>query len=847
MTHVERVPARPARYAEWPNWADERLIERFRALGLERPWIHQAQAAQLLRQGRNVVQSTGTASGKSLGYLLPVLTDLLDGASDAPGARAPRRATALYLAPTKALAADQARRIRELRLPIAPAACLDGDTTPEERRWIRDQGVFALSNPDMVHYALLPDHRRWSPFLRRLRYVVIDECHAYRGVLGSHVAAVLRRLRRVCAHYGANPVFALASATTAEPQAAAERLIGLPVDAVVDDGSPHGEVLFALWEPPLTERRGEAGAPVRRSAIAESAGLLADLVRDEVRTVAFVRSRRGAELVSLIARQQLDSVDDAEGTWRDMTGLVESDDSVEHGGVEHGGVEHSGVQSDGAEHVGADAGGLRAESDRPPGVDELEHQGSVLINEPTEATGTESLLGADAESGVAARVPLATRIAAYRSGYLREDRRALEADLLSGRLLGVAATNALELGVDLSGLDAVLLTGYPGTRSSVWQQAGRAGRSGRDALAVLVARDDPLDTYLVHHPEALFGKAVESTVLNPGNPYVLWSHLCAAAAEIPLTVADLDLFGPTAEALTAELSRTGWLRARQGGWFWTRPERAADLTDLRGSGGTPVRIVEAATGRLLGQVDAAAAHSTVHEGAVYLHQGDTYVVESLDLDGAIAVVNAKDPGYTTHARDTSLLRITGEERTEPWGDHVQLSFGAVEVTNQVVGYLRRDAATGSVLGEEPLDLPVRKLATKSVWWTMSPTALADAGLAAPDIPGAAHAAEHAAIGLLPLFAQCDRWDIGGLSTACHPDTGLPTVFVHDGLPGGGGFAERGFQQARTWLSATRDAIAACECPVGCPSCVQSPKCGNGNQPLDKAGAIRLLGVLLDGQ
>ncbi len=837
MTHVERVPARPARYAEWPSWADERVIDRFRALGIERPWIHQAEAAQLLRQGRNVVQATGTASGKSLGYLLPVLTDLLDGVSDAPGARGPRRATALYLAPTKALAADQARRIRELRLPIAPAACLDGDTTPEERRWIRDQGVFALSNPDMVHYALLPDHRRWSPFLRRLRYVVIDECHAYRGVLGSHVAAVLRRLRRVCAHYGANPVFALASATTAEPQAAAERLIGLPVDAVVDDGSPHGEVLFALWEPPLTDRRGERGAPVRRSAIAESAGLLADLVRDEVRTVAFVRSRRGAELVSLIARQQLGRADGS--IWPSEAVPVPNAD------------------------LGAD--GLGSEGTDSPPVDSSERQGPVLVDQLSDGQAAAASLGAgarrrstdaetavpsletDAEARSAERAPLASRIAAYRSGYLREDRRALEADLLSGRLLGVAATNALELGVDLSGLDAVLLTGYPGTRSSVWQQAGRAGRSGRDALAIMVARDDPLDTYLVHHPEALFGKAVESTVLNPGNPYVLWSHLCAAAAELPLTNADLDLFGPTTEALAAELSRTGWLRAREGGWFWTRPERAADLTDLRGSGGTPVRIVEAATGRLLGQVDAAAAHSTVHEGAVYLHQGDTYVVESLDLDGAIAVVNAKDPGYTTHARDTSLLRITGQERTELWSDHVRLSFGAVEVTNQVVGYLRRDAATGAVLGEEPLELPARRLATKAVWWTMSPAALADAELAAPDIPGAAHAAEHAAIGLLPLFAQCDRWDIGGLSTACHSDTGLPTVFVHDGLPGGGGFAERGFRQARAWLGATRDAIAACECPAGCPSCVQSPKCGNGNQPLDKNGAIRLLGVLLDGR
>jgi DEAD/DEAH box helicase domain-containing protein len=745
VTHVERVPARAARHAEWPVWADPRVVGAFQEVGAERPWTHQAEAAQAIRDGNHVVLATGTASGKSLAFLLPLLGDLLGSMS---GSR--RGATALYLAPTKALAADQARRIRELRLPMPPAVCLDGDTPAEERQWIRDHGALAFSNPDLLHYSLLPDHRRWAPFLRRLRYVVVDECHAYRGVLGSHVAAVLRRLRRVCAHYGAEPVFALASATTAEPEITASRLTGLPVEAISDDGSPHGELLFALWEPPLTERRGEGGAPVRRSAVAESAALLGDLVQDEVRTVAFVRSRRGAELVSLIAREQLGEAD--------------------------------------------------------PDVP--------------------------------------SRIAAYRAGYLREDRRAIEADLVSGRLLGVAATNALELGIDLAGLDAVLLAGYPGTRGSVWQQAGRAGRAGGEALAVLVARDDPLDTYLVHHPEALFGKSVERTVLNPDNPYILWSHLCAAAAEFPLTADDLDLFGPTAPTLAAELGRSGWLRQRAGGWYWTRPERAADLADLRGTGGTPVRIVESATGRLLGQVDAAAAHSTVHEGAVYLHQGVTHVVESLDLETSVAVVHAKEPGYTTHARETSLLRVVHPERTESWSPRAGLSFGAVEVTNQVVGYLRRDITTGAVLDENPLDLPSRTLATKAVWWTMAPSALLEADLAASDIPGAAHAAEHAAIGLLPLFAQCDRWDIGGLSTAEHPDTGLPTVFVHDGLPGGGGFAERGYEQARAWLAATRDAIRACECPAGCPSCVQSPKCGNGNQPLDKSGAIRLLGVLL---
>jgi len=437
------------------------------------------------------------------------------------------------------------------------------------------------------------------------------------------------------------------------------------------------------------------------------------------------------------------------------------------------------------------------------------------------------------------------QVAAYRAGYLREERRALEAALQSGRLTAVAATNALELGVDIAGLDAVLMAGYPGTRASLWQQAGRAGRSGQEALAMLIARDDPLDTYLVHHPEALFGKPVEATVFDPGNPYVLWSHLCAAAAELPLRDRDLELFGPGAPALAAELGKSGWLRRRADGWFWTRPERAADLSDLRGMGGEPIRIIEADTGRLLGMADAAAAAGTLHPGAVYLHQGESYLVRELDLDTAIALVEAKDPGYATYAREVAEVRIVQEERVEDWNSHCKVAYGSVAVTGQVVGYLKRDSRTGQVLGEEPLDLPEHTLTTKAVWWTVTPAGLEKALLGAPDVPGAAHAAEHASIGLLPLFADCDRWDLGGLSAAEHPDTGLATVFVHDGLPGGAGFAERGFAKARDWLTATRDAIKACECRTGCPSCVQSPKCGNGNEPLDKTGAIRLLEVLLE--
>ena len=747
LTHVEHVPARPGVTTPWPQWADPAVVAAFTRLGVAAPWRHQVEAADAAWHGESVVLSTGTASGKSLAYLLPTLTAVRDGLAAPDG----RGATALYLAPTKALAADQLRSVGALGLGGVRAASYDGDTPTEEREWVRAHAAYVLSNPDMLHRSLLPGHARWARFLRTLRFVVVDECHTYRGVFGSHVAAVLRRLSRVAAHYGADPVFVLASATVSDPAVSAARLVGRPVTAVTDDASPRAAATFALWEPPLTERVGERGAPVRRSAVAETADLLADLVVEGRRTLAFVRSRRGAETVAQLAR----------------------------------------------EHV---------------------------------AEGDPSL---------------SDRVAAYRAGYLPEERRELEARLVDGRLTGVATTSALELGIDVSGLDAVLLAGWPGTRASMWQQAGRAGRQQQEALAVLVARDDPLDTYLVHHPEALFGRPVEATVLDPDNPYVLGPHLCAAAAEIPLTDDDLPLFGPAALPLLADLVARGLLRRRPTGWFWTSPERASDLADLRGIGGSPVRVVEAGTGRLLGTVDPGSADRTVHPGAVYVHQGVTFLVEELDLDAAVALATPAEPDFSTYARDVTDLRVLAMERSVAWGP-ATLSFGEVEVTAQVVSFLRRRLGTGEVLGEEPLDLPARTLRTRAVWWTLPPEEVAAAGLDPADLPGAAHAAEHASIGLLPLFATCDRWDIGGVSTALHPDTGLPSVFVYDGHPGGAGFAERGYEDAAEWLLATREAIASCGCESGCPSCVQSPKCGNGNDPLDKAGAVSLLDRLLAG-
>jgi len=735
---VERLPARSGKTVPWPDWVPDELRVALAQRGVTAPWRHQVEAADLAYHGQHVVIATSTASGKSLAYQLPVLSTLLTDP----------RACALYLSPTKALAADQLRAISGYALSGVLPASYDGDTSSEERQWIRQHARLLFTNPDMLHHGILPRHQSFARVLRRLRYVVVDECHTYRGVFGSHVAHVLRRLRRVAAKYGSHPVFILASATTSDPAASAARLTGLDVVAITEDTSPRAGVTFALWEPPLTDMQGEHGALIRRSALRESADLLADLVTCGVRSLVFVRSRRGAELVAAMARQVLGEV-------------------------------------------------------APELVD---------------------------------------RVAAYRGGYLPEERRALERAFISGELLGLASTNALELGVDIAGLDAVVLSGYPGTLASLWQQAGRAGRAGREALAVLVARDDPLDTYLVHHPAAIFSRPVEATVLDPGNPYVLAPQLCRAAAELPLTEEDLPLFGgEAARAVLDALVANGSLRRRPTGWYWT--SRGRPEVDLRGDGGEPVAVVEADTGRLLGTVDAASAHFQVHPGAVYLHQATSYVVDALDLDDGVALVHAEEPDWTTSARDITDLEVVAVRESLPAGP-VTLHLGVVDVTSQVVGYQRRRLMTGEIIDERPLDLPPRQLRTVAVWYTVDPEALTAAGVEAADTPGALHAAEHAAIGLLPLVATCDRWDIGGLSTALHPDTGAPTVFVYDGHPGGAGFAERGYAAVTTWLTATRDAIVDCGCQDGCPSCVQSPKCGNGNDPLSKSGAVRVLEVVL---
>ena len=555
LVHLTHIPGQAGRTTSWPETIRSEVAAAFAARGIAAPWTHQAEAAGLARAGRSVIIATRAASGKSAGYLAAALSEILDGG------------TVLYVAPTKALAADQLKAVRDLGVPGVRATCYDGDATVAERAWAQSHANYLLTNPDMIHGGLLPNHTRWRGFFRRLRVVIIDECHGYRGVFGSHVAQVLRRLRRVAAHHALpahqaplgsrpEPVFILASATIADPAVCARQLTGLDAVPVTDDGSPRAPLTFALWEPPLLHTYTEARA--RRPATSEASDLLAALVRAEIPSLAFIRSRRGAETVALAARDAL------------------------------------GRDSEGAEAAG------------------------------TVAAGT---------------------VAAYRSGYLADDRRGLESGLRQGRITGMAATTALELGINITGLDAVLIAGWPGTWASLWQQAGRAGRAGQPATAVFIARDDPLDSFLVHHPDTLLRHPVEPAVLDPANPYVLGPHLAAAAAELPLTGPDLELFGPSAAAAVDDLTAAGELRSRASGWHYARHRRRrpAQEISIRGDLGRPVRLVEEATGRLIGTMDEPSAHRYAHDGAVYLHQGESYLVSSLDLADRVALVEAGRP------------------------------------------------------------------------------------------------------------------------------------------------------------------------------------------------------------
>ncbi len=732
------MPEREPRYAELARPLPAVLESALRSSGIADLYSHQATAIDRLRDGHHTVIATGTASGKTIAYHVPVIEALLGGG------------VALYLSPTKALAQDQLRQISRFELDEVRADTYDGDTPTSVRASIRRKANLVLTNPDMLHVGILPHHALWRGLFSRLSFVVIDEAHVLRGVFGSHVALVMRRLRRIAARYGSHPTFALASATIGNPGEHASMLCGVEVGAVTDDGAPIGERHVAFWNPPYLS---DADDGRRRSSNVESAKLMAELVgKAGYRTLAFSKTRVGAELVAKYAR-------------------------------------------------GKDNGKTR-------------------------------------------------EIVAYRAGFLASERRDIEQGLQEGRYPGVSATNALELGIDVGGLDAVVLNGFPGTVASARQQAGRAGRAGQPSLAVVVPQDEPLDQYYTQHPNDFFAKPHEAALVNPDNPHILAPHLGCAAYEVPLDAkgdTDASVIGGEAfAAITRELGEHGDLRERRGRLYWSRAHPPAPAVDIRSAGGHPFRIVEDGTGRLIGTVDASRAHATVHEGAIYLHQGDSYRVQRLVVEDRVAVVDPHDAEEYTQAKsdtDLVLLATEAESKIGVCG----LGRGLVEVTEQVIGYQRRRLPGGEVIERSELDMPPQRLVTRAVWYVIPEKRLFRImrDLEGDDaLLGSLHAAEHAAIGILPVFAMCDRWDIGGLSTNFHPDTQDPTIFIYDGYPMGAGISNHGYEVAADHLAATRAHVHDCPCATGCPACVQSPKCGNWNEPLHKEGAVRVLDLIL---
>lgn len=739
LVHIEHLAQRPEQHGRLRRALPEWLAAELDARPL---WTHQAEAIDLIRAGRNVVIATGTASGKSRCFQLPIAEAIADPV---------KPATALLLYPTKALAHDQLRAFEQAEYPRLVAGTYDGDATPEQKAFIRDNANVVLTNPEMLHGGLLPRHEKWDAFFMRLRYVVVDELHVLRGVFGSHVGHVLRRLRRICRHYGAEPTFVFTSATIGRPERLATSLCGAPVEAITDDGSPKGPRRFALLDPPVVDEATGA----RSSTNSEVATVAAALVESGHRTITFCRSRKGTELIA------------------------------------------------------ADIG---------------------------------------------RRVPahLKRSVVSYRAGYLADERRAIEDELTAGTLRGVVATSALELGVDIGDLDACVLNGFPGTIASMWQQAGRAGRRQDPSVTVMVAGDDQLDRYLMRHPHEVFERPPEPAVVNTANPYILGPHLACAAYELPLSWDDLR-FWPEAELHDGvrDLVHTDQLRLRRrwrngheepfAHWCGTGfPSRGIGLRN--GTSGE-VKIIDHRSERLIGTVDAARALTSVHDGAIYLHRGQSFEVVQLDLDdGHARVVECDNTTYTQARTDTDIAILTTHDSRRV--GNATLFVGEVEVRTRVKGYQLRDTFSRKILANETLDLPDQRLRTRAFWYVVDPHVVDAVSAAGRDPAGTLHAAEHAAIGMLPLFTICDRWDVGGVSTVRHADTDGATVFIYDGYPGGAGIAELGWEAGAEHLNATLEAIRSCPCHDGCPSCVQSPKCGNGNEPLDKAGAVTLLEVLL---
>jgi len=742
LVHVERIPARRARYGKLQTSLPEALVAALKAAGTHRLYSHQAEAINAVRRGAHIVVATGTASGKTLCYNIPVLEAVL---SD-------YRARALYLFPTKALARDQLRGLASLTRNMIPRPRMgtyDGDTPPKTRARLRTEAALLLTNPDMLHMGILPHHKGWATFLRHLRFVVIDEAHIYRGVFGSHVAAILRRLNRLCEVYGSQPQYIACSATIANPGEHVARLTGQSPVVIENDGSPRAPKLFALWNPPLVDAEKQK----RRSPYAEAAALFADMVRAGVRNITFTRARVVTELILNYARASLKRTDPH----------------------------------------------------------------------------------------------LLSRIAAYRAGYLAEHRREVEHALFEGTLIGVTATTALELGVDVGGLDATVSVGYPGTIASLWQQAGRAGRRGERgaSLAFLVGLDTPLDQYFMRHPRDLFHRPHEHALIDPDNRYVLLQHLPCAALERPLTPRDEARFGPGFVPAMIELEEEGIVvyRPEADHWVYMGRSHPARRVNIRSVGRKPVVLLDERGNRQLEVMDASAAPLRVHPGAIYLHRGETYRVKSLDMAAGEARLVPSRAEYYTQPREIGHVQIRQSLRQQRF-KRTTVFWGTVRVTRQVVAYRQVRHVTERRSREFALDLPPHSYQTTALWWDVPRAWQQAIRRRGWHFAGGLHAARHAVMGMLPLFAMCDLWDIGGHATLSHPDTGLSQIFIFDAHPGGVGISEQGFALVRDLWRAALALVKECPCEAGCPSCILSARAGAGNESLDKRAAIWILEALL---
>lgn len=737
MVVVKKIARQKAVYGQLARPLPPRLREELSHVRITKLYCHQTEAMKYIDAGKNVVVVTGTASGKSLCYNLPVLESILED----------RKNCSLYLFPTKALAQDQLRMLLQFKIRPLKAATYDGDTPDDERYWIRSNANLILSNPDMLHFGILPYHRKWGNFFLNLKFVIIDELHSLRGVFGSNVANVIRRLRRICSFYGSSPQFILASATIANPKELAEKLIGLPVELVDKDGSPHGRKFFVLWNPPYLDPTCEK----RKSSNSETTYLLSQLVQFGFKNITFSKSRQTAELVFRYAREEL--------------------------------------------------------KDQPE---------------------------------------LAERISSYRAGYLAAERRQIEQRLFSGDLLGVSSTNALELGIDVGSLDACIINGFPGTIASTWQQAGRAGRTLKDSLAILVAQDNPLDQYYMSHPKNFFGKPHEEAIIDFSIPSILEKHLLCTSFELPLDQSVEDLFGEEGLLAVKNLVARGRLAERKGRWYFAEHGFPSESVNIRSASQNTYTIVEVESGAVLGTVDAAMAFIYVHPGAIYLHRGDSYLVLELDIREKVAFVELASRDYYTQPRDNTVIKILKQRRERPLRS-IKIHQGSVDVATKVTAFQRKRVFTGEVIGMQELDLPEQQFQTEALWFVLTDDILDNLSLEGKELAGGIHAVEHGAIALLPVYAMCDRWDIGGVSTPFHTQTTLPTIFIYDGYEGGIGIASRGFDLAEQLLVSTLELIRNCGCKDGCPSCVQSPKCGNWNEPLDKKAAVRILEEILKKQ